>query len=66
MSECEQQLKSLVLELEQLRGLCAAAYQVVGVCGGPADMLDNLWAAANGSPLPHDTTAGLPFHPKAT
>ena len=46
---------------QPLRDLCAAAYQVVGVAGGPVEMLDNLWAAAEGKPLPHDPGAGLPW-----
>ena len=46
---------------QSLRDLCAAAYQVVGVADGPVEMLDNLWAAAEGKPLPHDPGAGLPW-----
>lgn len=48
---------------QSLRDLCAAAYQVVGVADGPVEMLDNLWAAAEGEPLPHDPGAGLPWSP---
>lgn len=48
---------------QSLRDLCAAAYQVVGVADGPVEMLDNLWAAAEGKPLPHDPGAGLPWSP---
>ena len=48
---------------QSLRDLCAAAYQVVGVADGPVEMLDNLWAAADGKPLPHDPGAGLPWSP---
>ena len=50
---------------QSLRDLCAAAYQVVGVADGPVEMLDNLWAAAEGEPLPHDPGAGLPWSPPA-
>jgi hypothetical protein len=50
---------------QSLRDLCAAAYQVVGVADGPVEMLDNLWAAAEGKPLPHDPGAGLPWSPPA-
>ena len=53
--------KRLLVEIEQLRALCAAAYQVAGACDASMEMLDNLWAAANGQPLPHDPLAGLPF-----
>ena len=48
---------------QSLRDLCAAAYQVVAVADGPVEMLDNLWAAAEGRPLPHDPGAGLPWSP---
>ena len=48
---------------QSLRDLCAAAYQVVGVADGPVEMLDNLVAAAEGEPLPHDPGAGLPWSP---
>jgi hypothetical protein len=50
---------------QPLRDLCAAAYQAVGVADGPVEMLDNLWAAAEGKPLPHDPGAGLPWSPPA-
>ena len=54
---------ALIVPQQPLRDLCAAAYQVVGVAGGPVEMLDNLVAAADGKPLPHDPGAGLPWMP---
>lgn len=53
------------IELEKIRELCAAAYQVVGAVGGPLEMLDNLSAAAAGAPLPHHPSAGIPWVPAA-
>lgn len=50
-------------QIRQLRELCATAYQVVGAADGPVELLDNLSAAANGDPLPHDPMAGLPWTP---
>lgn len=48
----------------QLKELAATAYQVVGAADGPVELLDNLSAAANGHPLPHDPEAGLGWCPK--
>ncbi len=45
---------------KELQELLAAAYQALGALDGPAEMLDNLSAAANGQPLPHSPMAGLP------
>ena len=50
--------------IDQLRELCAATYQVVGAADGPVEMLDNLSAAGNGEPLPHEPGAGLPWVPE--
>lgn len=48
--------KELEAEVKKLKTVCAEAYQF---CGGyspaPAEVLDNLSAAANGKPLPHDS-----------
>jgi hypothetical protein len=43
--------------------LCATAYQFVGAANGPVELLDNLFAAANGEPLPHGPGAGIPWTP---
>lgn len=48
-------------EVQQLRELCATAYQVVGAASGPVELLENLSAASNGECLPHNTSAGLPW-----
>ena len=52
-------IAELEAEIAKLRGVCADAYQLVGAVGGPVEALDNLSAAANGEPIPHDTF--LPF-----
>lgn len=57
----EARLDEADAEIEALRSLCAAAYQVVGAADGPTAMLDNLSAAASGKPLPHEPMAGLPW-----
>jgi hypothetical protein len=49
----------LVAELErqiaELRLVCGEAYQLAGAYDAPVEALDNLSAAANGKPLPHET-----------
>jgi hypothetical protein len=50
------------LELERLRDLCSEVYQVAGALGASDRVLDNLWAAAAGKPIPHDTL--LPYAPE--
>lgn len=47
-----------------LRQLHAAAYQALSAANAPIEMLDNLAAAANGQPLPHDPDVGLPWTPE--
>lgn len=42
-------------ERDQLRAVCAEAYQLAGMLDAPVEALDNLIAAANGEPLPHET-----------
>jgi len=46
-------LEAAVQDLARLRQLCAEVYQVAGELGADAPVLDNLWAAADGKPLPH-------------
>ena len=46
-------------EVDRLRRVCAEAYQVAAIVGAPARVLDNLWAAAEGRPLPRESF--LPF-----
>lgn len=45
--------------IAELEGVCSEAYQVVGALGGPVNMLDNLLAAQEGKPLPHDSCLPL-------
>jgi len=47
------ELQAARAEIEQLRTLCAEVYQVAGTLGADVRVLDNLWAAADGKPLPH-------------
>lgn len=42
-------------ERDALRLVCAEAYQMAGALGASVEALDNLSAAANGQPLPHET-----------
>lgn len=42
-------------ERDRLRTVCAEAYQFAGAYDAPVEVLDNLSAAANGWPLPHDS-----------
>jgi hypothetical protein len=48
-------------EVDRLRTLCAEVYQVAGSLDAGDLVLDNLWAAANGEPLPHASL--LPYAP---
>jgi hypothetical protein len=45
-------LMQRIVELEQV---CAEAYQFAGALGAPERVLDNLSAAAEGQPLPHES-----------
>jgi hypothetical protein len=38
--------------VEELESLCAELYQVLGTVGAPAAVLDKVWAAADGQPIP--------------
>jgi hypothetical protein len=46
---------ALRTERDSLRLVCGEAYQMAGALGASAKALDNLSAAANGQPLPHET-----------
>lgn len=54
---------SLLEEIDSLRQVCAEAYQLAGALNAPENALDNLFAAANGVPLPHESF--LPVHAPA-
>lgn len=45
--------------LDQLEGVCAELYQVLGTLGAPTRVLDQALAASEGRPLPYETL--LPF-----
>lgn len=65
--EAADEIDRLRAELDALRKLCSAAYQVVGAADGPMEMIDNLFEAASGRSLRHDAMAGLPWtQPAAT
>ncbi len=53
-------LEAAVQELTHLRQLCAEVYQVAGALGAAPRVLDNLWAAADGKPLPHASLLPYP------
>lgn len=66
------EIQEMARELVELRALCGEVYQVVGVLAHQADVfstpevdraMNNLVAAINGSPLPHETL--LPFGVRA-
>lgn len=48
-------LKDLEQRISILEQVCAEAYQLAGTVGAPEKVLDNLAAAAQGTPVPHAT-----------
>lgn len=48
---CERQ----IMRIRTLQSVCGEAYQLAGTVGAPVKALDNLSAAANGEPIPHET-----------
>ncbi len=48
-------LDEALKEIEKLRHICYEAYQLVAAAGGNEQALDNLIAAAEGKPLPHES-----------
>jgi hypothetical protein len=58
------ELEAARAEIDRLRQLCAEVYQVAGALGAAVPVLDALWAAAQGRPvppaslLPYTTQAG--------
>jgi hypothetical protein len=55
MVDQQTDVAALKAEIERLRLVCAEAYQLAGEVGAPVRVLDNLSAAADGRPLPHET-----------
>jgi hypothetical protein len=51
----QQELDAIIAERDMLRSVCAEAYQFAGAYDAPVEVLDNLSAAANGLPLPHES-----------
>jgi hypothetical protein len=50
-----ERLEALQRRIEQLEHVCGEAYQFAGTVGAPERILDNLAAAANGDPIPHES-----------
>jgi hypothetical protein len=50
--ETPTELEAARAEIDRLRRLCAEVYQVAGALGADALVLDALWAAAQGQPVP--------------
>lgn len=48
-------VEALRRRLERLEQVCAEVYQFAGAVGAPARVLDNLSAAADGHPIPHES-----------
>ncbi len=46
-------IQELEERLDVLQQVCAEAYQLAGAVGAPEAVLDNLSAAAAGTPIPH-------------
>lgn len=49
------QVAALQRRIDELARVCAEAYQFAGEVGAPERVLDNLSAAADGEPIPHDS-----------
>jgi hypothetical protein len=60
MHDVDAELAAARAEIDHLRQLCAEVYQVAGTLGADARVLDNLWAAADGKPLPHASLLPYP------
>lgn len=55
MAQHERETATLRARVELLERVCAEAYQFAGAVGAPVRVLDNLAAAAEGTPLPHES-----------
>lgn len=51
----EAKRQALEARVKVLQRVCSEAYQLAGTVGAPVEALDNLSAAANGEPIPHET-----------
>ncbi|QMV32437.1 hypothetical protein KMC43_gp62 [Ralstonia phage Raharianne] len=61
MIACIRELEAAEAEVERLRNLCGEMYQVAGAHDASTTVLDQLVAATEGVPLPHETL--LPYVP---
>ena len=48
-------IRNLEERISVLEQVCAEAYQLAGAVGAPERVLDNLAAAAEGKPIPHQS-----------
>lgn len=55
LSGRELEVIQLEARVKTLQTVCGEAYQLAGVYDAPVEALDNLSAAANGKPIPHET-----------
>ncbi len=55
MATEQEQLAALQRRVAELEQVCAEAYQFAGTVGAPERVLDNLSAAADGQPIPHES-----------
>lgn len=55
MVERDMRIRDLEQRIVVLEQVCAEAYQLAGAVGAPEKALDNLAAAAEGEPIPHET-----------
>jgi hypothetical protein len=53
--DCKKEIKGLRAEIATLRNVCGKAYQLAGTYGADVKALDNLLAAAEGKPIPHES-----------
>ena len=60
--KAESKVQALEARVKVLQRVCGEAYQLAGAVGAPVEALDNLSAAANGEPIPHETF--LPVRPE--
>ena len=55
MAERDREIVALRTRVELLERVCAEAYQFAGAVGAPVRVLDNLAAAVEDRPLPHES-----------
>ena len=55
LGDRDTRIDDLERRISILEQVCAEAYQLAGAVGAPEKALDNLAAAAEGEPIPHET-----------